>query len=406
MSDVKVSAYKVKDSVTAAGTKYEYNAEALADSAALGQDYMTDTNAHYTLQDTTYDLYMDGNGYVIGVKAHSDETNLSDYLFVTDAAQNGFEYQAKAQFMDGTTKTITVKKTAVDGGTMTKVNGTAAAAADGKLVKDQYCTFTVNKSGEYELTYVAADRQKTGTAIDTDAARANVVVGVAKPANTKTVFIADEKVYVGVKNAPDVAAKKDANNNYIPVFVLLDKDEKYILAAYTETKGTNSSSASEYIYITSATKTVAKDEDDNTYYMFDAVIDGKKVKSGLKVSEDSYTKVTKAGLYEITGYTDGYADLDNVISANVTDELEYWAYAKNVETKNGILSVTGARTTNNYVLNDDVVIYSVDSTDSYTTKTVTESGVNSLKGTEFSVYLLQASKDDDSIVTVYIVRNK
>ena len=37
VSDVKVSAYKADDSVTAGGTKYEYNAKALADSQALGQ---------------------------------------------------------------------------------------------------------------------------------------------------------------------------------------------------------------------------------------------------------------------------------------------------------------------------------------------------------------------------------
>ena len=400
VSDVKVSAYKATDSVTAGGTKYEYNADALADSATLGQEYMTDTT-HYTLQDTTYDLYLDANGYVIGVEPHSDEANLTDYLFVTDAAKNGFEYQAKAQFMDGTTKTITVKKTAVNGGTMTKVNDTDTTAADGKLVKNQYCTFSVNKNGEYELTYVAAARQTTGTKIDTDQ-KANVVTGVAKPANAKTVFIADEKVYVGVKNAPDTTNVTPAKT----VYVLLDKEGKYILAAYTEAKGTSSSSTSEYIYITSANKTVAQDQDDNKYYMFDAVIDGKKVKGGLKVSDDTDTNVTVAGLYEITGHSDGYADVSTVKIADVADELTYLSGAKKVETKEGVLTIK--KSDNSYtsvVLNDKAVIYSVDATDSYAVKTVTESGVNSLKGTNFTLYLLQASKNDDTIVTAYIVRN-
>ena len=400
VSDVKVSAYKATDSVTAGGTKYEYNADALADSATLGQEYMTDTT-HYTLQDTTYDLYLDANGYVIGVEPHSDEANLTDYLFVTDAAKNGFEYQAKAQFMDGTTKTITVKKTAVNGGTMTKVNDTDTTAADGKLVKNQYCTFSVNKNGEYELTYVAAARQTTGTKIDTDQ-KANVVTGVAKPANAKTVFIADEKVYVGVKNAPDTTNVTPAKT----VYVLLDKEGKYILAAYTEAKGTSSSSTSEYIYITSANKTVAQDQDDNKYYMFDAVIDGKKVKGGLKVSDDTDTNVTVAGLYEITGHSDGYADVSTVKIADVADELTYLSGAKKVETKEGVLTIKKSDNTyTSVVLNDKAVIYSVDATDSYAVKTVTESGVNSLKGTNFTLYLLQASKNDDTIVTAYIVRN-
>ena len=400
VSDVKVSAYKSTDSVTAGGTKYEYNAKALADSQALGQDYMTDTT-HYTLQDTTYDLYLDGNGYVIGVEPHSDEATLTDYLFVTDAAKNGFEYQAKVQFMDGTTKTITVKKTAVNGGTMTKVNDTDTTAADGKLVKNQYCTFSVNKNGEYELTYVAAARQKTGTAIDTDQ-KANVVTGVTKPANAKTVFIADEKVYVGVKNAPDTTNVSPAKT----VYVLLDKEGKYILAAYTEAKGTNSSSTSEYIYITSANRTVAKDQDDNKYYMFDAVIDGKKVKGGLKVSDDTDSNVTVAGLYEITGHTDGYADVSTVKTADVADELTYLAGAQEVETKEGVLTIKKSDSTyTSVVLNDKAVIYSVDATDSYAVKTVSESGVNSLKGTSFTLYLLQASKSDSTIVTAYIVRN-
>ena len=407
VSDVKVSAYKSTDSVTAGGTKYEYNAKALADSQALGQDYMTDTT-HYTLQDTTYDLYLDGNGYVIGVEPHSDEATLTDYLFVTDAAKNGFEYQAKAQFMDGTTKTITVKKTAVNGGTMTKVNDTDTTAADGKLVKNQFCTFSVNKNDEYELTYVgnvkgsspAVSRQQTGTAIDTDQ-KANVVTGGTSssyPANAKTVFIADEKVYVGVKNAPDTTNVSPAKT----VYVLLDKEGKYILAAYTEAKGTNSSSTSEYIYITSTAKTVAQDQDDNKYYMFDAVIDGKKVKGGLKVSNGNDLKVTAAGLYEITGHTDGYADLSAVITGPVTDVLTYVASASTVETKEGVLTAGGT----SVVLNDKAVIYSVDATDSNAVKTVSESGVNSLKGTNFTLYLIQASKSDDTIVTAYIVRNR
>ena len=397
VSDVKVSAYKSTDSVTAGGTKYEYNAKALADSQALGQDYMTDTT-HYTLQDTTYDLYLDANGYVIGVEPHSDEANLTDYLFVTDAAKNGFEYQAKAQFMDGTTKTITVKKTSSVGGSMTKVDGlmgtAGAAITDGKLTMNRFYSFTVNKNGEYELTDLAnATRQTTGTQIEADK-KANVVTGVAKPANAKTVFIADEKVYTGVKNAPNVAAGK-------PVYVLLDKNSKYILAAYTETKGTSSSSTSEYIYITSANKTVAQDEDDNKYYMFDAVIDGKKVKGGLKVSDDTDTNVTVAGLYEITGHSDGYADMSRVITGTVTDEVTYVASASTVETKEGVLTAGGT----SVVLNDKAVIYSVDATDNNAVKTVSESGVNSLKGTDFTLYLIQASKSDDTIVTAYIVRN-
>ena len=402
VSDVKVSAYKADDSVTAGGTKYSYNATALQ-TGALGKDLIGGT---YTLQDTTYDLYLDANGYVIGVEAHSDKANLTDYLFVTDVAHPGFDYQAKVQFMDGTTKTITVKKTAKADGTMTKVDdATGATVADGKLVKNQYCTFTVNKNGEYELTYVADARQKNGTAIDTDQ-KANVVTGVDKPANAKTVFIADEKVYTGVKNAPDATGKT--------VYVLLDKDSKYILAAYTEAKGTNSSSASEYVYITNSTVTTAKDEDDNTYYIFEAVIDGKKVSDGLKVSSDSHgnvsldpsTKKATAGLYEITGYTDGYADISTVKTADVANELTYLAGAKKVETKEGVLTITKSDSSEtSVVLNDKAVIYSVDATDNYAAKTVSESGVNSLKGTEFTLYLIQASKSDDTIVTAYIVRN-
>ena len=284
---------------------------------------------------------------------------------------------------------------------MTKVNDTDTTAADGKLVKNQYCTFSVNKNGEYELTYVAAARQKTGTAIDTDQ-KANVVTGVTKPANAKTVFIADEKVYVGVKNAPDTTNVSPAKT----VYVLLDKEGKYILAAYTEAKGTNSSSTSEYIYITSANRTVAKDQDDNKYYMFDAVIDGKKVKGGLKVSDDTDSNVTVAGLYEITGHTDGYADVSTVKTADVADELTYLAGAQEVETKEGVLTIKKSDSTyTSVVLNDKAVIYSVDATDSYAVKTVSESGVNSLKGTSFTLYLLQASKSDSTIVTAYIVRN-
>ena len=136
--------------------------------------------------------------------------------------------------------------------------------------------------------------------------------------------------------------------------------------------------------------------------MFDAVIDGKKVKGGLKVSDGTDTNVTAAGLYEITGHTDGYADMSRVITGSVTDEVTYVASASTVETKEGVLTAGGT----SVVLNDKAVIYSVDATDSNAVKTVSESGVNSLKGTNFTLYLIQASKSDDTIVTAYIVRNR
>ena len=406
ISAVKAGAYKAREYITVGGTKYEYNGVAAKDnSGALGEDSIID-GTNVSLQNTTYNVVLDSYGYAIGVETYSAEADLSDYLFVTNAALNGFDYQAKVVFLDdGSKDTITVAKTKSDtGSAMTKVDAVETGkspdarglSADGKLEAGLFYTYTVNKDDEYELTEVAAAQNLYESSSKIEGGKAAAVAAdTASVATASTKFIVDGKTYVGIKNAPDVNAGK--------VWYLTNANG-YILAVYSENAGVTSTDASELVYVYNwNTPAHAKDEDDNTYYIYDAIKNGEKT----TINVDGNSTITANGLYEIKGYADGYVD-DSLLHKVVDGDAQFdvkTADANGITYKDGVLTVTVSASDNNYVLADDVVIYAVDSTDSHSVKTITANTIKNLTiaGGDDVVYLAQESSTDTDIVAVYIV---
>ena len=374
VSEVKVSAYKVNDSVTAGGTKYEYAKVASADANIIDGDFVK-PSAAFSLQDTTYDLFLDANGYALGVKAHDGDAKVSDYLFVTDAGAFVGDVTAKVVFMDGTDKSVTVSK----------VDGTKGATP--ALTK--FFSFKVDKNGKYELTSTTAqEAQSNGT--DTNKKSTGLVVdGSTKVANNATVFVADDKVYTGVKNTPKIATGSK-------VYVLYDADG-YIMAAYSPVAGKSSTDASEFVYILktgAGTFTEAKDADDNNYYVYDAVVKG--TKGTLNVAA---TIATAPGVYEITSYTDGYADVDG--ATGLGDRFDvYTATNTQISYKDGVVKVNG----NTHALAADAKLYKIDSTDSNKTTTLSAGALNSLKAANYYVWYVTVSDSDDAVATLYVVQ--
>ena len=118
--------------VTVDGTKYDSSAKLVYDEEVL-DDY-TDTN----LKDTTYNVYLDAYGYVIGVDIVDAADN---YVFITGTDKGSSNLstkniEANAIFMDGTTAVIDVKN-----------DGTVG---DGALINSWF-KYTVNSSDVYTL---------------------------------------------------------------------------------------------------------------------------------------------------------------------------------------------------------------------------------------------------------------
>ncbi len=127
-------------SVTVDGTKYSYNMAAAYDADVL-EDYTTEGGSVTNLKDTTYNIYLDQYGYVIGIDI-VDKVN--NYVFITGVDSNSSNlsnktWDANALFLDGTSDVIEVKN-----------NGEVQAAP----VVNSWYTYTVSNSDVYTLTKV------------------------------------------------------------------------------------------------------------------------------------------------------------------------------------------------------------------------------------------------------------
>ena len=338
-----------------------------------------------------YDFYLDPNGYVIGAKAASDEAELNDYLFVKGAAKNsGFDVIAKVVFMDGTSKTVTIDKKIAVNGTETDVDD------ENDITGNKFYTYKTDKDGNYELTEVTDStsakvyQAKAADSFITDAPKS--INGVNASANSKTTYIAKDKVYTGVKNAPEVG---DAQNT-VDVYYLIKSSRLYVV--YTGTEGTSSTSANELVYVLSTDKSVGKNDDDETYYVYDVIKDGKKDTLTTKNGN------LQVGMYKITSYEDDtYAKLTQATPANNELVNTETAVAGKVDYSNGTLTLTAANGTKTaYILADDVKIFTIDDT---TVKSIGATSIKSRVADGFTALtLIEVDKDNSDIAVLYMAK--
>ncbi len=336
-----------------------------------------------------YDFYLDPNGYVIGAKAGSDEAELNEYLFVKgDAKESGFDVIAKVVFMDGTSKTVTIDKKIAVNGTETDVDDKT------DITGNKFYTYKTDKDGNYELTEVSEStsakvyQAKAADSFITDAAKS--INGVNASANSKTTYIAKDKVYTGVKNAPEVG---DAQNT-VDVYYLIKSSRLYVV--YTGTEGTSSTSANELVYVLSTDKSVGKNDDDETYYVYDVIKGGKKDTLTTKNSN------LQVGMYKITSYEDDtYAKLTQATPANNELVNTETAVAGKVDYSNGTLTLTAANGTKTaYILADDVKIFTIDDT---TVKSIGATSIKSRVADGFTALtLIEVDKDNSDIAVLYM----
>ena len=145
VKDTEITSFKLDKNVTAGGTKYSFNAAAYYDKDVL-VDY-TNGGSAINLKDTTYNIYLDTYGNLIGLE---EVDAVDNYVFIAGADTNDSYLSTKttdanALFLDGTSKVIEVSKTKGDG-----------KDVDGALV-NKWFTYTVDKNGVYTLKNIKSD---------------------------------------------------------------------------------------------------------------------------------------------------------------------------------------------------------------------------------------------------------
>ena len=346
-------------SVTIAGTKYEYALKADTSSThGTGVTYEIGEAAK-VVTDGKYIYYVD------------EATVAADkYVYITEIAREGNfstsgDFQAKAYFLDGTQKTITLKDK--------YSNNDAVSAA----TVNTWFAYSVNSSDKYTLTKL--------TALVTSAAAENQVGSVKTPATTGKVLVENGKVTVG----KDIATTDGGNAikaNAATVFVVVDdddttvytgvsnvptikvKDDVAVTASYVVAKNTNyakyvfidagkatisdaSSSSSDFIYLLKYDST-NKDADKNTYYTYKAIVNGEEKKVNL--SDNFGTSQTVYALYTDVKYNDktGYIDSMNPVDTN-DDYTTVDNLTGTVAYEDGVLTIGG----HDYVVGKDAKIY-------------------------------------------------
>ena len=142
VKDTEITSFKKGSNVTAAGTKYEFSNAAYYDITVLNQ-YTDGTVTN--LKDTTYNIYLDTYGNLIGLE---EVDAVDNYVFIAGADTNSSNLATKttdanALFLDGTSKVIEVSKT----------KGNGASVSDSPIL-NKWFTYTVDKNGVYTLNNI------------------------------------------------------------------------------------------------------------------------------------------------------------------------------------------------------------------------------------------------------------
>ena len=347
VANTEISSFKDGSYLTVSGTKYDFGDTLKFNSKLI--DY-TGINSQINLKDTTYNVYLDSYGYVIGIDEVDSTTN---YVFVTGYDSNFSNLTAKtadvgAIFTDGTMKVIEVKvKDSEDAAGNPFFKGT-----DKPATRNTWCTYTVDKNGVYTLkevaTYAAnkvgqySDTDYTTTiekkhitlkakdsgalaygnndsiylVVDTDVIKSTVT------GNPDAVIISEvDSVATGIKNVNLVPKAASTDATYTNggasggVYTLFDKNS-YVIAAVVV--GENDSASKNYAYVTSddvKLESYDKNADEYTWSR-DVIVDG--VLTTIEYKGDSLKQISKAAMkqgewYEVRYYADGTVKTTDLI---------------------------------------------------------------------------------------------
>ena len=391
----KVTAYTEKKNVTVDGTKYEY-------SKNYTDAVKDDSNLSYDLNEA-YTLVLDANGYVIytdGTAGHNDYVYVAKMDYAGGAKKS---LEGDAYFIDGTNKVITID------------NDDDFNARD----YGNWYSYNEKSNGKYELEAIPTDKDtdtfygSVSTSVNkgvvTENGKSTVYVndinntGSGKidkvKANNDTIFVVndddDVTAYTGIKNVPDITAK-DGKNGAVTVAVVMDGAYADVVYIYSKDMSISGDSG-DRVYLLEKGPNASVDKDDNKYYEYDAIVNGKI--TTVKATD----KDLEIGLYQNVSYDEnGYMD-DQELVKNVNDD-DFKAYKdiKAISYKAGVLSLGEG---NDVVLADKYTIFVNDDGDGKTT-TPSSLAKNFGKDGTYSENVFVFEDDNDEAVEVYVYKIK
>ncbi|MGN9096188.1 S-layer homology domain-containing protein [Flintibacter porci] len=381
----KVTAYTEKKNVTVDGTKYEY-------SKNYTDAVKSDSKLTYDLNDA-YTLVLDANGYVIytdGTAGHNDYVYVAKMDYAGGAKKS---LEGDAYFIDGTNKVITID------------NDDDFNARD----YGNWYSYNEKSNGKYELNEVedAETVVYYGTAtskVITENGKSAVYVGDKEgnskaetvKANNDTIFIVndddDVAVYTGIKNVPDITAKTATTE----IAVVMDGAYADVVYIYSKDMSISGDSG-DRVYLLEEGPNASVDKDDNKYYEYDAIVNGKI--TTVKATD----KDLKIGLYQNVSYDkNGYMDDQDLVKDASDDDFKAYTGIQSISYKAGVLSLGEG---NDVVLADKYTIFVNDDGDGKTT-TPSSLAKNFGKDGTYDQTVFVFEDDNDEAVEVYVYKIK
>jgi hypothetical protein len=310
----EVTGYKLEDNITVDGTDYSYSLKTKKDGGVKSEIQATGSQVA---------LVLDEYGYVIAV-----DTTLvgGNYVFITEANNEGMltssNVIAKAYFADGTEDTITLKKV----GGSTNKNTMKAAKGWYTYSKDSADKYTLTAiSGSYDdakAFNTTAVVNGTSVLVQGNAKLADITGASGIRTNSKTQFIIVDKdgdvyTYTGTSNAPDIVM---TSGDYDAGYVWNTKNNYATYVFISMDGNTNSevdSSTEDDVFYILLDKDATKGTGDDTYYIYNAIVDGKKTSIETDDQYPEYTMYTKV---KRDSKTDRITSMKEVIGTGDSNE--------------------------------------------------------------------------------------
>ena len=278
------------------------------------------------------DFYLDPYGYIISIEEAEGEVSVDNLAYVIEADKDRGSDWAKLLFANGKTKVVDVTKSAKD------------AQMVGTIV-----SFKVEDDGTYKLTDKKSESSEhlKVTGFEKGDTRMNTV-----KLDSKTVFVyeikkdddVDYKVYTGYKAAPgfdEAIVAAYAKSGKAATLVVVSVDDSKL-----------SSDTSKLTFVAAQDDMDLINDGDNTYYEFQAVVDGKI--TTLKVAYDA-TKLPALTdgvfVFEKMSYNS-----DDVVDDVTVATKDFTKVTTSGKTSNEVVDLGGST----YAYTDDVKVFFVD----------------------------------------------
>ena len=376
----EVTAYSLENSVTLDGTKYDYAAKVegtkadgnVAGTGSVATEYRVGDNAAVVLDQAGYILYVD-----------SAAISLGNYLYINNAALAsglGNDVIATAYFTDGTKAEITLGdyyelnddgKYDKDNSNYDKLETTGSTEING------WYSYSVNSKDEYNIREAKSNEKikvNSGLLVEGEEVVFAKDNNNSALGNSDTILIVDDgddvTVYTGISNFPDIEVKKgEGTINY-----MMEKDDSsktYVAVAFVDASSegieVDDNTTDTLLYVLDEDDHYVDNEDNETVYVYNAILDGQLTTIEAKDEANEFTLYTKVrvdsdGYYEFVTSFEGKDTDENgdVITTNeyYYDSLEVYEASKDasISVSGGSMIINGENGTERFIITDDTQI--------------------------------------------------